>query len=124
MKPKSTQPQTTGRRFGNGAGVGGPASGKPARAFSAEHQPPAVAKFLGKQLREEWRAKMAAKLETVNAAYDLALADPDNRVKLQAAKQVTAEIWPNLPDIGGDMEGVTEVRYRWASPKTIEHDDS
>jgi len=115
---------TRGTRFGNGAGVGGPASGKPAKAFTAEYQPPAVTKFLGKQLREEWRAKMAAKLETINTVYDLALEDPDNRVKLQAAKQVTAEIWPNLPDAPDGMEGVTEVRYRWATPKTIEHDDS
>jgi len=37
---------------------------------------------------------------------------------------VTAEIWPNLPDAPDGMEGVTEVRYRWATPKTIEHDDS
>ena len=87
----------------SGAGHGGPAKGPglwggredlpKAPQFTSDVQPPGEHKSEGKRRRQEFREKLAAKLDKVDAVYDAALADPDLRVGLVAAKQISVELW-------------------------------
>lgn len=42
---------------------------------------------------KDYRERLRAKLARVEQVYDLALADPDNRVKLTAAKQIEDRVF-------------------------------
>jgi len=106
-----------------GPGLWGDAGGaKP--AFSAENQPDPEAKSVGHELREEFRKKLATKLEAVEAVYDAALVDPDNRVRLVAAKQISVELWgqPNQSLSGPpDPEGKpTSLMVAFVKPSTAD----
>jgi hypothetical protein len=93
---KTNKPARGGPASGipaGGPGLHGPASGKPAREYSAEHQAPPEAKSAGHLTRAEFRERLAEKLEAVAQVYDNALKDPDPRVALVAAKQVSVELW-------------------------------
>lgn len=52
--------------------------------------------------RKEFREKLTERLEKVVDVYDAALKDPDARVGLTAAKQISAELWgaPTQPVSG------------------------
>lgn len=89
-----------------GPGLHGPARGGKAKPFSTEHQVAPEAKKAGHEVRRLFRAKLAEKLEKVAEVYDAALADPDLRVGLVAAKQISVELWgqPTQP-VSGDENG-------------------
>jgi len=89
----------------SGPGLHGEASGKARRAFDAENQPAPDAKVAGREARAAFRERLAAKLEKVEAVYDAALVDPDVRVGLVAAKQISVELWGQpAQGIGGSDE--------------------
>lgn len=76
-----------------GSGLHGAARGGPGKAFSVDHQPPAGNRPDGKVARAEFRRVLAEKLAKVAEVYDAALIDPDPRVGLVAAKQISVELW-------------------------------
>lgn len=110
-----------------GAGLHGDATGVSPQAFSAQHQPAPEAKSAGRMTRAEYRAALAEKLDKVVQVYATALVDPDPRVQLVAAKQISVEMWgqptATVEHAGPDgAQPITEIRYRWGAPKAA--DDS
>ena len=102
----------------SGAGYGGPARGggdKPAQAFDPEHQPPPEHKSVGHVEQREYRERLRAKLGKVEAAYDDALGDADNRVRLMAAKQIEDRVF-------GQAKQVVETQEDTRSPDEIKRD--
>lgn len=76
-----------------GGQLWGDKSGAPARAFDANYQPPVAHVRAGIMEAKDYRERLRAKLARVEQVYDLALADPDNRVKLTAAKQIEDRVF-------------------------------
>jgi hypothetical protein len=98
-----------------GDGLHGPATGTGSRAaFTAENQPDPLAKIAGHDVRRDFRARLAEKLDAVEKVYDDALKDKDNRVRLVAAKQLSVELWgqPTQPLSGDDEKGPLTVVIR------------
>jgi|GEM_PF-3610196 len=100
------------RHPSQGPGLHGNASGKPAKAFSATNQPPGAAKQAGLDVRAAWRERLTLKLGAVEAVYDAALVDPDRRVGLVAARQISAELWPASVEVAGKDGGPLTVVLR------------
>ena len=79
---------------------------------------------MGHELRQQFREKLAKKLDKVEAVYDAALVDPDNRVRLVAAKQISVELWglPNQSLSGPpDPEGKpTSLMVAFVKPSTAD----
>ena len=110
----------------SGPGLYGGASGALAVAFNAENQPAADAKVAGRQARVEFRRKLAEKLDAVEAVYDAALVDPDNRVRLVAAKQISVELWGQpTQEISGPEGGAipTSLTVSFVRPGAAERED-
>lgn len=60
--------------------------------------------------RKEFREKLAERLEKVVGVYDAALDDPDARVSLTAAKQISVELWGNpTQPVSGDGGGPVQT---------------
>jgi hypothetical protein len=103
-----------------GPGLHGPAQHLPqAPQFTAKNQPAPEAKSEGKLTRQAFRDRLAAKLEKVEAVYDAALVDPDVRVGLVAAKQISVELWGQpAQGIGGSDElGPIRTVVAWEDEK-------
>ena len=83
------------------------------------------AKSAGHEVRAAFRAKLAEKLDKVAEVYDTALKDPDNRVKLVAAKQITAELWDPKQEISGPEGGAipTALTISFVRPRERSADD-
>ncbi len=94
-------------------------------AFTTENQPSPEAQQAGKLTRAAFRAKLEAKLDTVAKVYDDALIDPDNRVRLVAAKQITAELWDPKQEISGPDGGAipTALTISFVRPRERSADD-
>lgn len=83
------------------------------------------AKSAGHEVRAAFREKLAAKLSRVAEVYDDALIDPDNRVRLVAAKQITAELWDPKQEISGPDGGAipTALKIEFVRPLARLTDD-
>lgn len=94
-------------------------------AFTADNQPDPIAKIAGRDVRRDFRARLAEKLEAVEKVYDAALVDPDNRVRLVAAKQVTAELWDPKQEITGPDGGAipTALTISFVRPRERSAED-
>jgi hypothetical protein len=81
---------------------------------------------VGHELRQQFREKLAKKLEAVEAVYDAALVDPDNRVRLVAAKQISVELWGQpTQEISGPEGGAipTSLIVSFVRPGAAERED-
>ena len=94
------------RPKGNGPGHGGPASGTPAqgagygpgagpaKAFTADYQPPGEAKSAGKEVAAEIKAQIAARKESILEAQFKRALDPLHPQGHAAAKDLLDRIAP------------------------------
>lgn len=93
----------------------GDATGGKWKDFTVDGEQPAPeAKSAGREVRAEFRAKLAEKLDKVAQVYDDALDNEDDRVRLVAAKQISVELWgqPTQPLSGDDEKGPLTVVVR------------
>lgn len=61
--------------------------------WTSENYPPAEHKRIGKMEAKEYRERLKAKMEKLEAVYDSALVNPDDRVRLIAAKQIEDRVY-------------------------------
>ena len=103
---------------GNGPGHGGPANGggnRPARPFSATHQPAPEAKSAGWDVAREIRERIAAKRHEILEAQLARATDPEHPQGHQAATDLLNRVMPPIekrevsgPD-GGPMTLEIEI---------------
>lgn len=102
-----------------GSGYGGEARGQgyqgPPIVFTPENQPPAEHKRIGQMEAKDYRERLRAKLATAETVYDAALADPDNRVRLMAVKQIEDRVM-------GQAKQVVETQEDTRTPDEIRAD--